>query len=96
MTDYKDRLAGSPTAVATAVYCGTQPQLLYAADDNRISINAQAVGDGYVGPASTMTASACFAFVASGALFEERDYRGALFGKSEGATVMFRVSGVRY
>ena len=95
--DYKDRLAGSPTAAATSFLVGTTPVQLVASHGERVAYQVQPDGNVFVGQASSFTASTlAFAYVPSGGLYNDPDYRGAAFAKSEGATVLVRLRDVRY
>lgn len=94
MADYREFLTGAPTAFATTVYAGTAPQLLHAADSQRISLTVQTIGaGGLVGIATnfTATSNAIQSIPAADGSFEERDYKGAVYGRTEGATAGFRV-----
>lgn len=92
MADYREFITGSPTGFATTVFAGTAPQPLGDADAQRISFLAQPNGLGVVGVHGSFNASVGrICQVPSGGVFEETNYRGAVYGKSEGATIAFHV-----
>lgn len=92
MADFREYITGKSTGVATTVFAGTAPQLLAAEDSGRISFLTQPNGLGVVGAHGSFNASVGrICQVPSGGVFEETNYRGAVYGKSEGATVAFHV-----
>lgn len=93
--DYKDHLIGSATAVATSMPVGTSPVLLAPAAD-RVRLDIYADVAGHVGVSPTFTASTLrVAPIATGGKVSEPDFKGAVYGKSEGATGVFQVFDVR-
>lgn len=92
MGDYREWITGAAEGFATTVYAGTAPQLLAASNAQRISFLAQPNTLGVVGAHGSFNASVGrICSVPSGGVFEETNYRGAVYGKSEGATVAFHV-----
>lgn len=92
MADHREWITGKATGLATTVYAGTAPQLLAASDAGRISALVQPADAGLVGANASFTASVGrICSVPSGGVFEETNYRGALYGRTNGATVSFHV-----
>lgn len=92
MADYREYITGKSTGVATVVFAGTAPQLLAGEDAGRISFLTQPDSLGVVGAHGSFNASVGrICSVPSGGVFEETNYRGSVYGKSEGATVAFHV-----
>jgi hypothetical protein len=92
MADYREYITGKSSGVATAVFAGTAPQMLSTADEARISLVVQPDGLGLVGHVASFSASVGrICSVPSGGVFEETNYRGEVWGRSEGATVAFHV-----
>jgi hypothetical protein len=88
---YKERLAGSATGVATTIAVGTSPVQVRPLNDDRICLTLQPLAEVLVGVASDMTAtSGVISAVPSGAVYEDRDYRGQVYVKAEGATALVR------
>lgn len=88
---YRHRLAGADTGSATALLVGTSPVLAAIANDARIAISLDPAVAVFIGTASSFNATtACIGGAASGARFTERDYRGEVWVKAEGATGVVR------
>lgn len=80
------------SAIASAVFVGTAPQLLLAANAVREEAKLQGVDAFFVGVASTMTASAAL-LVPSGAVYSEQFHTGPLYAitaAAAGATIAIR------
>lgn len=95
MVDYRERLAGQPTGIAQVIAAGTGPVQARPAVPGRTQLSLQPDGPVVVGIATAaLTASGpgVVAVLASGAVFEERDYLGPVFVRAEaGATALVRV-----
>lgn len=92
MADHREWITGKSTGLATTVYAGTGPQLLAASDAFRISALVQPGDAGFIGANASFTATVGrICSVPSGGVFEETNYRGALYGRTNGATVPFHV-----
>ena len=91
MADWKDRLTGSPSAIVSCVPVGTSPVLIATAFDGRTCLTLQPDLAIFVGVATNFNATnSCIGFVASGGYYQERDYRGPVYVKAEGATGVVR------
>jgi hypothetical protein len=92
VADHREWITGKATGLATCVYAGTAPQLLAASDAGRISALVQPADAGLIGANASFSASVGrICSVPSGGVFEEANYRGALYGRTNGATVPFHV-----
>lgn len=92
MPDSREWITGKAEGVATCVFAGTAPQLLAPSNAFRISALVQPADAGLVGANASFTASVGrICSVPSGGVFEETNYRGDLYGRTNGATVAFHV-----
>ena len=91
MADWKDRLSGAAAAVASVAAVGTVAVQVAASNGERIAFNAQPCGAMSFGNAASMNATSnVFCQIASGQLYEERDYRGPIWALGEVAPVPVR------
>lgn len=88
------------TGVGTTIVTASGVAQLVAAGSsgyNRIALTLQPAGQTFVGYASTMNATvAAIADVPSGTLFEERDYKGDIYIRTDAAPIPIRIWETRF
>jgi hypothetical protein len=85
------------TGIATTVSVPTVPVLAAGSSYNRIAITIQPTDRIVIGLASNFNATtAAIMDVPSGTVFEERDYKGDIYVKAEGAAVPVRLWETRF